>query len=486
MKLQSSLLICLLVLILSPATLSQSKTVVQLKGELVLEDAKDNILAHKFLADGRLLLVTRRTVRLVDPSSGKLLESRPIDTGDFCEDSDRMINPDGRRMLVFGNRGCASKKDKIKRPPAIWNLQTGKQIAVLDTSAKPIRVARWSKNGKVLITSSDKYNPNFSDSTSVEVSFWDGETFAFKNSLPADKVNWWYLTNDGDKCFYSVAPIKNFFYIDRYIGETGGPVRVWDTNTGRIEQTIMVSDGNVQRKISGIEVSPDEKYLTFVTQPPKSKDSERRLAVWEIDKSRYPKYEVKPTYEITPTPKMPSYRVTFSPDGKFFALDSGKNIQIYQTSNGEKFSELLSVENVPTHWLDDDKILLFVYGDKMEALETATGKRLYQQTVLFVEGQSSDTEGAIYTYVSDSTTIVVHPDRDLLLGFSAQLVKVYDSRTGEPLQSLVSPPMDYSKKKPRVSDKELVSKADWSPDGKTLYVINYDKNSISLWRLAEQ
>ena len=63
-------------------------------------------------------------------------------------------------------------------------------------------------------------------------------------------------------------------------------------------------------------------------------------------------------------------------------------------------------------------------------------------------------------------------------------VKVFDSLTGELLQTLVTPPMDYTKKKPRVSDKDLVSKAAWSSDGKTLYVISADGKSVSLWGLS--
>jgi len=56
-----------------------------------------------------------------------------------------------------------------------------------------------------------------------------------------------------------------------------------------------------------ISVSPDERFLTFVTQPPKSKDTERTLVVWTIDKTG-PVYKMSCTYEITPTPK------------KFFAM----------------------------------------------------------------------------------------------------------------------------------------------------------------------
>ena len=102
-----------------------------------------------------------------------------------------MISPDGRRMLVFGNYGS---KDKVKRAASVWDLQTGKQIAVLDKVSTPVRAGFWSKNGKTLATSSDKYLPYAVDNTSVEVAFWDGETFKYQNSLPANTAARWRLS----------------------------------------------------------------------------------------------------------------------------------------------------------------------------------------------------------------------------------------------------------------------------------------------------
>jgi hypothetical protein len=74
---------------------------------------------------------------------------------------------------------------------------------------------------------------------------------------------------------------------------------------------------------------------------------------------------------------------------------------------------------------------------------------------------------------------------NVFLTYSEQYIEIYDSRSGEILQTVVSPPMDYSKKKPRLSDKEIVSKAGWSNDGLTLYFVSHDKRSISLWRRIE-
>jgi WD40 repeat protein len=486
MRFLSTVLVCLT---LSPTGFSQTKPVLRLNAKLDFTGPeKDRIVTYKFL-DGRneLLLVGTKSVRIVDVTNGNVLESRRIDIPELNEDNTRVISPDGRKMVVFGNHTFRDKKNKVKRPPAIWDLQSGKQIAVLDKSTQPILAAFWSSNGKTLATASDRYAPLFTDGSSVLISFWNGETFAFRNSLPATRVNWWHLTADGDKCFYSTGPAKSLLFIVKYIGDTGGPINVWDIKDGRVETTISAHDGQIERQIRGIEISPDEKFLTFVAQTPKSKPVERRLIVREIDRSGL-NLGVTSKYEIEPTPKIYEHGVTFSPDGRYFALPVDKNLQVYETVSGEKRFELPNIDRSPSHWLSDNKILLFDYSDEMVALETATGKELYRQPLVFAESYYTDSDGTSASEVVDQTTIMVHPTRDLLLTYSNQLVKVYNARTGEIVQVLVTPPIDTTKplnpkKGLRLSSKPLVWKADWSSDGRTIYIISADRGSVALWEL---
>ena len=484
MRLLSTVLVCLIV---SPNGFSQTKPLLQLNASVDFAGLeKDKVVACKLL-DGRneLLLVGTKSVRIVDAANGNVIESRPIDIPELSEDNQRVISPDGRKMLVFGNHTFRDKRNKVKRPAAIWDLQSGKQIAVLDKTSRPILAAFWSSNGKTLATASDKYAPYSTDGSSVLISFWDGETFALRNSLPATRVNWWHLTVDGDKCFYSTGPAKNLLFLVKYIGDTGGPINVWDIKDGRVEKTISAGDGQIERLIRGIKISPDEKFLTFVAQTPKSKPVERRLVVGEIDRSGLT-FGVTSKYEIKPTPKIYEHGVTFSPDGRYFALPADKNLQVYETTTGEKRFELAHIDRSPSYWLSDNKIVLFDYSDKMVALETATGKELYRQPLVFAESYYTDSDGTSTSEVVDQTTILVHPTRDLLLTYSNQFVKIYDARTGEIVQVLVTPPIDATrppdpKKGPRFSSKPLVWKADWSSNGQTLFIISADRGSVSLW-----
>jgi hypothetical protein len=65
---------------------------------------------------------------------------------------------------------------------------------------------------------------------------------------------------------------------------------------------------------------------------------------------------------------------------------------------------------------------------------------------------------------------------------------VYDAQTGAVLQTLVEPPIDTSKppepgKKPRLKRGPCVFKADWSNDGKAVYVVSADKKTVSFWSM---
>jgi hypothetical protein len=489
MRLLFALLVCL---VISTAGFPQTKPVLRLKAKLDFTGPeKDRIVTYKFLdGENKLLLVGTKNVRMVDVANGVVLESHPIDIPELNEDNPRVISPDGRRMLVFGNYSSTDKQDKVKRLAAIWDLQTGKRIATLDRPSKPVRAGFWSKNGKTLVTSSDKYAPHIVDSTAVDVAFWNGETFKYQNSLPADRVSWWYLTDDSSKCFFATAPITNWFFIDRFIGNSRGPINVWDVSSGKIETSISAGDGSLERKIRGISVGPDERFLAFVSQPSKSNKSDRILHVWEIDKSR-PIYEVKAKYEIKPAPKISEYGVTFSPDGKYFAFDAGKTLQIYEATTGEKKSELPK-GYVSTYWLNDNRVLLYNYSDKIKGFEVSTGKRLYEQKLIYDVFQYASAESDGYTssggefIVADETKIVSHPAGKLFLTYSNQYVKVYEAQTGEVVQTRVTPPIDTSrppdpKKGPRLIRNALVWKADWSSDGQTLYIIGADRSSVSLW-----
>jgi WD40 repeat protein len=238
-------------------------------------------------------------------------------------------------------------------------------------------------------------------------------------------------------------------------------------------------------------VSPGEKYLAFLARAPKSKEIEGRVAVFEIDKTAS-RYELKQKHDVRQVQQPPQVGAMFSPGAKYFAVDAGKMIRIYDSASGEKRLETTDIDS-PNGWLNDETFLRH-YSGLMKAYDTPTGKLLYEQKQVYDEYEYTEPSsyssggydpGTTRVAVNDRTHIRVHPAGRMFLTYSNQYVKVFDTRTGELLQELVAPPMDYTKKKPRLSDKTLVSEAGWSYDGRTLYVLGADGRTVSLWWLLD-
>jgi len=480
MRFFSALLACLL---LSTAALPQTGPTLEHKADLAFAGESERVITHAYVAgEDKLIFVGRKTAWVVDVAGAKLAEILPLRVPEFTEDRPRLVSPDGRRLLVFGNYGSAGKKE-APRPPTVWDLRTGEQVAALDKASRPIRWASWSGNGKTLVASSYGHAPYGADVTSVEVSFWDGETFAYKSTLPSDKISWSHLSEDGDRCFYTVGQVRNLWILDKYVARSGAPVNVWDVEGGRVVRTVAAREGGGEMKVRGVDVSPGDRFLALVVDPLKSNEAGRRLAVWEATPGDPAPEAIRLKYELAPAPKIPWYGVTFSPDGRHFMLDAGKALQIYETATGRKSHELPH-ESLIAHWADGGRILLFEHSKRLKAVELSTGRQLYLLPLISVWSSYTNDYGTEVNEPVDTTEIVLHPGGRLFLTYSNQYVKVFDSRTGELLQTPVSPPLDYSKKKPRPSDKRLVSKAGWSADGKTLYVVGADGRSVSLWGLA--
>ncbi|MDX6712293.1 MAG: hypothetical protein QOH96_3309 [Blastocatellia bacterium] len=473
------LLTCILCLLVTQTVHLQSKPIFRLKAKL---DFADTVKAHKLVdKENKLQLVGRKTLQSWDIATGNF--SEPISLGDLeIEDRSSAISPDGEKLLVFGAKGVRSTSDKAKHSAIVLDLRTGKQLAVLDKVSKPIRAAFWSSNGKTLVTSSDRAAPYALSGNVVEIAFWDGETFNYRNALPSDKVNWFHLTTDGSKCFYTIGQRRHLLLIIKSIGEAGGPLNIWDTNSGRSEPAVTLGDAYLDNQIEGIWVGPDERLLTFIVPGSKLMDSESKLVVWGIKNVGNSTFEMKPKYEINPTPDITDIDYYFSSDGTYLAVNGKEYLRIYDAQTGTEKFALERVGALSRQLINDGKLLLVDYGWRLEAMDTVTGNTIYKHDLIYSEIQVDDNLTPI---LKDRTTIRVNPHRDLLLTYSKQFAEVLDARTGKVLQTLVSPPIDYSKKKPKPSGKPLVSDADWSSDGRSVYIISADGASVTLWESTD-
>lgn len=495
MRFLRAFLLCLLCV---TSALPQAKRVVEYKGNFGLHGMGDSIRWHKYLeAEDRLLVMGFQNLQIIDLPNTRVVETRPvilpIENSRASYDTENWeVSPDGRRMLIVGHPNA---KDGLRKTAWVWDLREGKRLAVLDKSPHDIRTGVWSKNGKTIITSDHRigYIRNGYD-VKHAFSFWDGETYEYRGGVSLDNVTWWHLSDDGQRFFVAMGKQKSWLGL-KYTSDSAGVIAVWDTRTGQVEKTISVASANFSPKTREIKVSPDGKFLVLVNKN-KSNPAEHRLLAWEMNGSIHPKYEIKPQ------PKIDDSRVVFSPDGRYFALDVGKNLQIYETRTGEKKYELQDVE-LPEMWLNNEVIIdvsskpIYVEkSEKMLAVDITSSSVLYKNKLPFREEQhyTYDGDGSGTESVIVYTSVVPNPAGKIFLTYDYEYVRIFDSRTGELLQTVISPPpkldkdgkVVYDKEgKPKLSRGAAVKWAGWSRDGHTLYVFSANGQSVSVYGLVK-
>jgi dipeptidyl aminopeptidase/acylaminoacyl peptidase len=486
-------IVVLLTLLCFSITLSQSKPIVEDRGNFGLFDVNDSIRRHKYLEDkNQLLLIGNQHLQLLDLSNFKIIDTRRInlpysDLRSDYHENDWTISPDGQRMALLGlNEGRIKTKSENKQTAFVIDLLTEKRIASLNHPDR-IRAASWSTNGKTLMTMDARHVDLFT--RTLNVSFWDGETFEYRQSITVENVTWIYLSNDGERFFAASGKSKNLLGI-KYVADSDSFVRIWKTRSGELEKTISVADPKFHFKTRQIEISPDEQFLLMVKKH-KSVSSEDRLLVWEINGG------INPKYELRPQPEIDDARVEISPDGKYFAVDVGKNLQIYETETGKLKVQLTNIDLPSWGWLDNEILAnvdfkprnLIRAGKVLKAFDATDGHLLYTQRLAYDVLETYDfsyTNDPSPPIILDDTTLRPHPSRRIFLTSSNQFAKIFDSRTGELLQTVVEPPVRVDLMgKPKSTSRYMVSTADWSRDGKALYVLSANHRSVSLWQLVE-
>ncbi len=479
-----------LIVVCFSTALAQPRQIVEDKGNFGLHIVNDSIISHKYLErENQLLLLGTRHLQLLDLTNFKVIETRPItlpSNFDLRPDFDKHewpISPDGRRIVMLGlDEGRIKNKTENKQAAFVLDLQTGKRVARLD---RPDRVltATWSKNGKTLITMDAAGADLFT--RTLNLSFWDGETFEFRYSMALENATWTYLSTDGERFFAATGKGKSFFGI-KYVADADAVIRIWKTGSGEIEKTIAVGDAKFNPKTREIAFSPDEAFLLLVNKH-KSNASQHRLLVWEINGG------VNPKYQLQPQPKIDDSHVEFSPDGKYFALDVGKDLQIYETATGKLKGELTNVEMPSWGWMDNEVLAsvdykqknFFELGLQLKAFDANNGTLLFKQKLAYDEIERPYSYDSDETVVTDFTTLRPHPTKKLFLTISKQFVKIFDSRIGELLQTVVHPLIKYDLMgKPKMTKGDTVISADWSKDGNALYVFSANGRSVSLWKLT--
>lgn len=437
-----------LVLILSCASFAQvAPEILQFKARIGFSQNDERIIAWKFFeGDDKLVIVGRKSVQFWDVPNAKLLQSfaheipNP-DKGNLSVG----ISPNGQSAILYG-----FGKDKGQEA-SVWNLQTGKQIAVLKSLAnKSIRRAFWSDNGQTLITLS---NLSSFDSKSTEVIFWNTADFKNPKSIVKDNLMWFYLSRDGEKFALATA------------SKNEGYTQVWNTKTAEIVQNIPVV-----LEFSNNYVSPDEKFFGA------SKNG--KVSIWEFGGSGLPKYEIA-SNEKNYSLRFPG----FSFDGKYLFVTQYKGFdikaqEIYDAENGKlKAAFPISKYYEQVELAPDGETLFLMQCRQVEAVDLASRQKLYQ--VKLVCKRSFD--GAY----ADFDILRFHPNGKLLLTFSDKTVRVFNVRNGTLAQTIVDPNRAENKRRDENKDDGLGWSAGWLKNGDFLFASGADGKTILLWELKK-
>ena len=437
------------------------QNVLRFKARIGFTAPDDYIFGRKFLDDERkVLLVGKNTIQIWDVAEGKLLEERPHEIQKLNKlDTIIKFSPDGRRGIVLDSFSFRVFRKQKKVSAGVYDLQTGKLITILERPTESIREAIWSENGKTLVTYSSDYNEK-----RTELCFWDGETLALRSAVMLKGgLEMPYLSRDGKRLVTSTEK-SNIGIFASGIPEKS--TAVWNAETGKVEQNIKFSNGESPHvwMLLG-KISRDEKFF--------AETNNGALYVWEIGGSDLPKYEIKPT-------KKGEFigLKGFSDDGKYLIAHQNKTFEFYDAATGKlEFSMPNLKYGGDVKLLEDGKTLLVDNCENAAVYDLPSRQKLYE-----IDLVCKTEDDFVSTSWRDFDIMRFHPDGKLLLTFSDKTVRVWSTRNGALVQTMVDPNRIENKKKDKNKDDGLGWNADWILGGEYLYASGADGKTILLWQ----
>jgi len=461
MRILKVFFICLFFTLFSFA--QSSDGILRFKAKIGFDDPKERIVAQKSIDNGsKILLVGTKNIQLWDVENGKLLESHPhqIPNLQFLK-----FSPDMRKAVVidmFSER-IFTKQKKVSA--SVWDLQTGKQIAVLERPTESIRDAEWSENGETLVTYS-----GFFYSKRTEVCFWDGDSFKFRGAMQLKgSIEYKKLLRTGEIFLAKTDRLES----NKFKYRLEDFLTAWDTATAKPLQNF--SSGTDRQSGWLIEIlTKDEKFAAMYS----GAFDRTRVAVWKIGGSDLP------VYEIFPRKKGGTFRF-FGAVGNYLALYQDKTIEFYNSADGKlKFSipdqKPYSAHPRTFSLLPDGQTLVIESCEKAEFFDLVSGQKKFEIDLVC----KTDFD-LVSTSYRDWDMLSFHPSKNLLLTFSDKTVRVWNSETGKLEQTLFDPERAANKRKDENKDDGLTWSAGWLLNGKYVYARGAGGNSLLLWEMTK-
>lgn len=423
----------------------------KLKNTFELKD--DTILNYSLIENDRtLLIVGKKNTQIWDIETKKIISETLHEIGkNHTEFSKTRISPDGKYFViydfVYSEKLPLLIKSK-KKGAAIYNLQTGKPVKVLDGKDRWIFESIWSENGESFFT----LTANSLTSEENELCFLDGETLEYRNCLPIFGNIWKYkFSKDGTKFFAFVSSSPQNSGAN-FVAQNS--VRIWDTEKVKLLKTLKVDDQ--VRYTDDFFISTDEKTLSFGG------------AIFEIEGSDLPKFKI-------------DNRIRgISGNGEYFIVKEKKGLQFYDFENYQRRFSIPSIkDDFQINLLTNEKILinqnLARNCGRTEGFEIETGKKLWEIKL------ACRWEAADCFFCSDkpdfNDSIDFLPNGNFFLTSSEKAVRVWNATTGELVQVLINPNKQKAKNS-KFDDKINGEKKILSKNKRFIYVQDTNEKAI--------
>jgi WD40 repeat protein/transcriptional regulator with XRE-family HTH domain len=371
-----------------------------------------------FSPDGKRVATTDQdgNVRVWDPTSGKELLTLPVEKGHYLNGV--AFSPDGRRIAVAGDGINLAKVWDAETGELLLNIDFGDTSALLDIAFSPneklAATGGWDRKAKVWDTTTGQILYILSGHTSYVngVAFSpDGTRLATASWDHTARV--WDITPAKESLFIPVDPAINGSYGFHY---TSDRIRVVTANP----------DENATKMWDGIS---RKELLTFSGQG------------------------------------VPTFRPTFSPDGKMMAGNSGTIILVWDTETGEELVRLAG---------HTDQIQSVAFS--RDGTRLASGGR--DNSVIIWD---LSTGKALFTLAHDPTpqgimSVAYNPDgTQLVSGDYSGNATIWDTSTGEKIFML---PVDNT-----IPGNNTILDVIFSPNGEHVATASYD-GITKIWDTA--
>jgi WD40 repeat protein len=461
------------------------KSLFTFKGRFDFDNPAEKVVSLRFPDDGKLWMLGAKSIQVWNTNRKEVLLSQRHGIDDLANYSLGEISPDGSK-LFYRRRKRIDYGDFISA--YIFDLNTLKTVRTFD--APSLMAGYWSNDGRTFITYDQAVKSDDGKTKYHRVSFWNGDTLEPGKALNIPDLDWSYLNPEGTRFLTTSVPTKKWLgLIPNEMANKATMISVWNVQTGQKEKDLAIGDEEYGVLTWKLMPSPSGRYMAMIAKH-KSDSEEHKILFWELNSG-----SDSPKYAIKANPKLSDSNIRYSPDEKYFAVDSGKNIQVYRAENGEKRGEIANT-NLPDYWLTGDQVLLNIFAKKMRAFSIVTGDQMYENPLIYesYDNSSTDANGqttSSETIVTDQTIVVPHPFGKIYLTYSNEYVKVFRADTGELLETLVRPPLTLNKSEENAEIRRQlkygkpVRKAGWSDNGRILWVIEGSETAISLWDVRD-